>query len=63
MIHEASHVVHVVGSLANKPPIDGRILSGVLVHENNKSQIMSPADLEYFSSISCAHVMHKQVRI
>eukprot|EP00210_Caulerpa_lentillifera_P007940 g7579.t1 len=61
VIHEASHIVHVVGNLANKPPSDGRVVSGVLVQENNKSQFMSPSDLEYFSSIRQTHVVHKQV--
>ena len=44
----------VVGSLATVPPVDGQIISGVLVRRNFNYHLMAPADLpREFNSIHC----------
>ncbi|KAK7206372.1 mRNA cleavage and polyadenylation specificity factor complex endoribonuclease subunit Ysh1 [Myxozyma melibiosi] len=53
-------VAKVMGSLASKPPMDGQILSGILVQKNFEMSILALEDLQEFSGLSTTAVVQRQ---
>ncbi|KAK9469534.1 beta-lactamase-like protein [Lipomyces arxii] len=53
-------VAKVMGTLASKPPMDGQIISGLLVQRNFEMSIMSTDDLQEFSRLATTSIIQRQ---
>ncbi|KAK9372057.1 beta-lactamase-like protein, partial [Lipomyces chichibuensis] len=53
-------VAKVMGSLAAKPPMDGQIISGILVQKNFEMSVMAADDLKEFSGLTTSSVIQRQ---
>ncbi|KAK9248096.1 beta-lactamase-like protein [Lipomyces tetrasporus] len=53
-------VAKVMGSLAAKPPMDGQIISGILVQKNFEMSIMAADDLKEFSGLTTSTIIQRQ---
>ncbi|GMH41155.1 hypothetical protein BSKO_09065 [Bryopsis sp. KO-2023] len=60
VVHSASQTAKVVGELADKPPIAGRKLKGLLVKEGFDTTMMHPSDLTTFTGLHTGRITHRQ---
>lgn len=61
MTHSASQTAKVVGELADKPPVVGQKLKGLLVKEGFDTSMMHPSDLTTFTGLHTGEITHRQV--
>ena len=60
MFFKGEKIAKAVGRLAEKPPKEGDIVSGLLVRKGFTYQLMSPDDLHSFTQLSTGSVMQRQ---